>query len=234
MNSTHRLRIAFLAGAVAVAGSFGTVAHAQTADDAPEAAPVVAMPAASGPVTINWTFKRATGRANLTFNPDGTYLFSGTSSGQHPKKDIDVALALKASNGAIMVFHFVGDAAHGTQWSKQGRSVILKDNFALFSHGYHWSGSIRFHESAAARRAEYEARERKREELEKRAMEARERHDEKVEKEILAQLEGLRREVATKEREHHERQSSSGDDGSSVGSVIGTIGGVLGSVLSFL
>jgi hypothetical protein len=224
-------RILTLAAACAFAGALAPAADAQTpTDDAIETTPVVVTPAVpSGPISLNTSFRNGLGHANVTFNQDGTWLFSGTYTGHRTGKDIDVALALKASTGSIILFHYVGDAANGAQWSKQGTSDAIRDFWSTFSSGDKASVSDRFYESAAGKRAEYEAAEKKREEIQKAEDEARKRHDEKVAAEKKAELEKQRQEQA---QAAQQQQSSSG--GSSIGSVIGTIGGVLGSVLSFL
>jgi hypothetical protein len=232
MSSVKPFRILTLAAACAFAGALSPMASAQTTpDDAVEATPVVATPPTQGPIVLNASFRNGAGHANVTMNPDGSYLFSGSYSGHKAGKDIDVAMALKASSGGIILFHFVGDAANGAQWSKTGTNDAIRDFWSTFSSGDKASVSDRFYESAAGKRAEYEAREKKREELQKAEDEARKRHDEKVAAEKKAELEKQRQEQAAQEQA---QQSSSSGGGSSIGSVIGTIGGVLGSVLSFL
>src|ERR1700722_10721941 len=202
-------RIVTLAATCALAGSLSAIASAQTvaptdtstpvtaepsaavavpptADDTTEASPVVATPPTPGPRVINWNFGRIAGHANLTMNPDGTYVFSGNAEARRGK-DFDIALILKSKTGASLIFHYVGDANSGARWSKQGQSDILRDDWADFS-GHSWTADYHFHENAAGRRAEYEARERRREEMQRMIDEAIKRHDEKVAAEKKAEL----------------------------------------------
>jgi hypothetical protein len=131
------------------------------------------------PIVVNWTLKKLDGKVNITVNPDGTWDFSGGFKDKKPGDDWDISVGIKSSTGAIYIFHYEGDAGHGVEFSKQGASTILKDDFASFAH-HGWSGSYNFHLSEAARKTRYEAMERKREQLRKEEEEARKRKDEKL------------------------------------------------------
>jgi hypothetical protein len=145
------LRAFVVVAVCAVSASMGHGASAQpnALDANTEACPLMHAPPATGPIAINWSFKKGQGSTNLTVNPDGTYVFSGQYSGKKPNKDFDIALALKASTGAILLFHYVGDAANGAQWSNQGQSDILKDDFAQFAGKTDWTAE--YHFSASTR-----------------------------------------------------------------------------------
>ena len=142
MTSMKHFRVAILATACALAGTLSPAADAQTppTDDS-ETSPVVAAPPTTGPVSIPWMYKNGLGKLNLLLNPDGTYLFSGNSTGHKPGKEIDVAMALKASTGGVLLFHYVGDASNGAQWSNQGQSMLLQDDWTQFAKGHPWSAS---------------------------------------------------------------------------------------------
>lgn len=98
----------------------------------------------NGPIVVNWQFKKAPGLVNLVVNQDGTYIFSGHYKRKVPNKDIEIVLALKSSLGAVYLFHYVANAANGVQWSKQGQSAILKDDFKTFRTKHDWAGSYKF------------------------------------------------------------------------------------------
>ena len=89
-------------------------------------------------------------------------------------------MALKASTGAILLFHHMGDAANGVQWSEQGQSDILKDDYALFAGKRDWDAEYHFSESSAGKRAEYEARKKKLEDMRKAEEDARRKKDAKL------------------------------------------------------
>jgi hypothetical protein len=206
----------------------------------------VTPPSTPAPLVINWNFFGGVGKANMTINPDGTWMFSGQYNGNKPNKDIDVAFSLTAKTGGTLFFRYVGSAANGAQWSKQGRSGILQDNFAQFvgAGPDNWAGTYRFTESAAGKKAEYEAWEKKRQEAEAKREEARKayedglkRKDAKIQQ-LKDELDRQKRdEQAQAQAEANSEKSSSGG-GSSVGSTIGKIasvaGPILGTVLSFL
>jgi len=186
-------------------------------------------PPTSGPIVVNWAFKKGSGAANLTVNPDGTYVFSGQYSGKKANKDFDIALALKASTGAILLFHYVGDAANGAQWSDQGQSGILKDDFTLFAGKTDWTAEYHFSESSAGKRAEYEAKKKKLDELRRAEEDARKKKDAK----LLAEKKAERRreeQAELAQEQQIEQQQHSGGGGSSVISTIGDVCSGIASV----
>jgi hypothetical protein len=199
-----------------------------------ETSPVLTNPPSPGPISHNYKLHKIDGMLNITVNSDGTWDFSGTGKA-FPHKDYDVTLALRNPMGEMVLFQYVGDATNGIQFSKQGQSEILKDNFASFAKGHSSSWAYRFSEDKEGRRLAYEARMRKLEALRKEEEEARKRHDEKVAAEKKAARQ--REERAQVAAEQRAQQQSSGGGGSSVGSVmstIGTVAGVVGTILSFL
>jgi hypothetical protein len=200
-----------------------------------EASPVVSHPASAGPISHNYTLKKIDGTLNILVDPDGTWNFSGNTKA-FPGKDFDVTLALKNTDGAVVLFQYVGDATHGIQFSKQGQNEILKENFASFAKSHKSAWEYRLYENAAGKRQLYEERLRKREELLKAEQEARKRHDEQVAAEKRKELKAEEQAELKweQQQEAQKQQQSSGGGGSSVGSVLSTIGSVAGAVLSFL
>jgi hypothetical protein len=204
-----------------------------------EASPVVSHPATTGPIDHNYKLKKVDGTLNILVDPDGTWNFSGNTK-SFPGKDFDVTLALKNSTGAVILFHYIGDASHGIQFSKQGKNEILKENFASFASSHKSAWEYRLYESAAGKRVAYEAREKKREELKKAEEEARKRHDEKAAAEKRAELKAEEQaELKWEQQQAQQHQQSSsggggGDGGTSVGSILSSIGSVAGAVMSFL
>jgi hypothetical protein len=232
--------VAILAFAVSSATAQNTTTappkfHAPAAALTPaEASPVASHPATTGPISHNYILKKVDGTLNILVDPDGTWNFSGNTK-SFPGKDFDVTLALKNSTGAVVLFHYVGDASHGIQFSKQGKNQILKENFASFASSHKSAWEYRLYESAAGKRAAYEERVKKREELRKAEEEARKRHDEKVAAEKRAELKAEEQvELKWEEQHQAQQQQNSGGGGTSVGSVLSTIGSVAGAVLSFL
>jgi hypothetical protein len=220
---------------LAFAVSSATAQPAPTTTPA-EASPVVSHPATTGPISHNYILKKVDGTLNILVDPDGTWNFSGNTK-SFPGKDFDVTLALKNSTGAVVLFHYIGDASHGIQFSRQGQNPILKENFTSFASSHKSAWEYRLYESAAGKRAAYEAREKKREELRKAEEEARKRHDEKVAAEKRAELKAeeqaeLKWEEQQQAQQH--QQSSGGGGGTSVGSVLSAIASGPGAVLSFL
>jgi hypothetical protein len=157
--------------------------------------------APSKPIVVNWTLKKLDGKVNIVVNPDGTWIFSGGFKNKKPNDDWDISIGIKSITGAIYIFHYEGDAAQGVEFSKQGSSTILKDDFSTFAHNG-WSGSYNFHISEAARRAHYEAMERKREALRKEEEEARKRKDEKLVAEKKAEEKKQAQEEVAYEQQH--------------------------------
>ncbi len=187
----------------------------------------------ASPIVINWRMRKLDGNVNLTVNPDGTWLFSGGFKDHKKDQDWDITFALKDRNGAIFLFHYEGDASQGVEFSKQGESPILKDDFKSFEH-YTWASTVGFHLSAAGRKARWEAEQRKLERIQKEELEARKRHDEQ----LMAEKEREERSEAQAEAQweenfarQHQGASPSNGGGSNIGSdVVNTVGSVLGTV----
>jgi hypothetical protein len=202
-----------------------------------EASPVVSHPATTGPISHNFTLKKVDGTLNILVDPDGTWNFSGNTKA-FPGKDFDVSLALKNTDGAVILFQYVGDATHGIQFSKQGHNDILKENFASFAKSHKSAWEYRLYENSAGKRQLYEERLKKREELKKAEEEARKRHDEKVAAEKRKELKDEEQAELKWEQQHQAQQQQQsgggGGGGSTVGSVLSTVGAVAGAVLSFL
>jgi hypothetical protein len=210
----------------ALSTSMSQVASAQPAlDPLTEASLLQQAPPSTGPIAVNWAFKKGAGSANLTVNTDGSYVFSGQYSGKKPNKDFDIALALKASTGAILLFHYVGDATNGAQWSNQGQSEILRDDFSQFAGKISWTAEYHFSESAAGKRAEYEAKRKRIEDLRKAEDEARRKKDAK-----LAAEKAAARRKEEQAQLAQEQQAHSGGGGSSVVSTIGDVCSGIASV----
>ena len=222
--------------AVTVLASHQAFAQAPAPSAAPtpmETAPVeTAAPApATNPIVHNWHLNKLDGHLNLVVNPDGTYVFSGGFKDKKPGYDWDITGALKSSLGAVILFHYEGDASHGIEFSKQGKSAILADDFATFTGKHQASWSYRFHLSAEGRRARFEAMERKREQLRKEEAEARKRHDEKV----VAQKRAEQKQEAQDElawEQQYAQQHPTPSGGASAPSGGGGIGGVVGGVVN--
>jgi hypothetical protein len=211
-------------------------ATAQTSPAAPAAAPAEASPAQSapattGPISHNIKLNKINGNINIMVNSDGTWLFSGTAKAEK-NKDYDVSLALRAKTGAIFVFHWVGDAAHPVEFSKSGQSSILKEDFSDFQKGHHYAWTYRYYESAAGKKAQYEERQRKREQLAREEKEAREKHEAKLEAEKKAEQKREAQKELAEERQQASQQKSSGGGGGGIGSTIDSVVNTVGSVVS--
>jgi len=233
MRFMNHVRVLSLTAACVLVGTTASIATAEgPGDNNTESSLVQTAPPATGPIVVSWTFKKGSGNANLTINPDGTYLFSGQYSGKRTNKDFDIALALKASTGGIMLFHYVGDSTNGVQWSKQGQSSILKDDFSMFASKVSWTAEYHFSETAEGKKLAYEAREKKREEVRKAEEEARKRHDEKVAAEKRAERQKLEREELAQEQQAAQQHQNGGSNVfSTVGDVLNGITGNVGNVV---
>lgn len=214
------------------------------------APPSESAPAASAtstptkPIVTNWKLHKLDGNVNLTVNPDGTWIFSGGFKEHKKELDWDITVALKARTGAVYLFHYEGDASNGVEFSKQGQSPILADDFASFAN-YKWSGTYSFHLTAAGRRARYEAEQRKLEQIRKEEAEARKRRDEKIVAEKKAEERAeAKAEMQWEENYARSHQGGGGGGGSSigsdissavntVGSVVSSVGSVVGDIASF-
>jgi hypothetical protein len=164
-------------------------AMAQTSSAAPaETSPLLTQPASTGPISHTFTLPKINGKISILVNPDGTWNFSGSSPRKFQYKDFDVTLALKNNTGAIILFEWSGDASNGIQFNKEGKSSILKENFASFASGHHMAWDYRFEETATGRAKLYAERQARKEKLEKEKEEAKKAHDEKLVKEKEAAL----------------------------------------------
>jgi hypothetical protein len=225
--------------AFAVSSAMAQTSPATQGATSAEASSAQTAPATTGPISHNIKLNKIDGNINILVNPNGEWLFSGTAKAEK-NKDYDVSLALRAKTGAIYVFHFVGDATHPIEFSKSGKSGLLKDDFSDFQKGHHYAWTYRYHESAAGKRAEYEERQRKREQLAREEKEAKEKHEAKLEAEKKAeQKREAQKELAEeraaqrREREQHAQQKSGGGGiGSTIDSVVNTVGSVVSGVSS--
>lgn len=219
------------------------VTHLAVAQAAPAATPTETAPlvqqtvAPTKPIVINWTLHKLDGKVNLVVNPDGTWIFSGGFKDKKKEDDWDITLALKSSLGAVYLFHYEGNAADGVQFSKQGDSALLKDDYSTFAHSG-WSGVYSFHLSKEGREAKYKAFEEKRAKLEKELAEAKKKKDEKLAAEKKAEAKKQAQEYAQEQAQAAaQAKSSGGSSGSSVintiGSVVSSVGSAIGDVLSF-
>ena len=53
--------------------------------------------------------------------------------------------------GSTYLFRYVANVSGGgVQWSKQGKSTILREDFKLFAPGHEWRGTYRLHLTAEA------------------------------------------------------------------------------------
>jgi hypothetical protein len=192
------------------------------------------------PIVRDWHLKKLNGNVNLTLNPDGTFDYSGNFADKKPGDDWDCTLALKSSTGAVVLFHYEGDAANGVKFSKQGRSAFIADEFPSFAKGGSFVWVYKFRLSAAGRRKHYEEMEEKRAKLREEAEEAAKRHD----KQILKQKEQEERQEAKAEVEWEEgyvkqhpqgqsappAQNGGGGGGNPVNAVVSTISSAVNSV----
>ncbi len=235
-----------LAFAVSSATAQGTTAAAGTTAPT-EAAPVVTAPPTppTKPIVHNWKLKKLNGSVNLTINPDGSSDFSGGFKDKKPGYDWDISIAVKSSTGAVIVYHYEGDASNGVQFSKTGSSAFIADDYSTFTSKHTWSGVYTFHLSAAGRRQHYEEMEARRKKLHEEAVEAIKKHD----KELLKQKRAEEKAEAAAEvkweenyaKQHPAGGSSGGGGGigsvvsgvaSTVGSVVNSVGGVVGDIAS--
>lgn len=233
--SKHLVRVLFVMSGLALLPGLVRAQAPATAAPSESLPSAQVTSAPSAPIVQNWTLHKLKGSVNLVVNPDGTWIFSGGFADKKPGHNFDITFALKSSTGAIYLFHYEGDAANGVQFSKQGESPLLKDDFATFAH-HHWSASYVFHLNEEGRLARYEALEKKREAIHKAEVEARKRHDEKV----VAEKKAEERQEASAEYQwelQYAQQhggSSGGGGGSSVSSVCSTITSIAGTASSVI
>jgi hypothetical protein len=189
-----------------------------------------------GPIVVKWQFTKDAGSANLVVNPDGSSLFSGALRGRKPGKDFDITLALKSDLGVIL-FRHAADASNGVQWSKQGQSEVLKDNFNAFAAKHDWAGHYDFTESAAGRAKLYAEQEQEKATLRREEEAAKARHDEQLAAQKRAareKEEQLQREQALKAAQQSQQKSGGGGSAvSTIGKVLSTIGTVAGIIAMF-
>jgi len=71
-----------------------------------------------------------------------------------------VVIGLKNNLGGAYVFQYSGDIGviprGGFQWSKQGKSAVLTDDFKNFAARHDWIGSYRFYLTKAGLQYEYD------------------------------------------------------------------------------
>jgi hypothetical protein len=218
-------------------------AIAQTTKPAPkENSGAQQLVTASGPIIVKWQMKKLKGDANLLVNPDGSYVFSGEIKDKKKNKDLVIALALKSTTGAVIVFHFSGDITHGVTGSNQGQSKILKDDFATFAGKVSWAAEWRTPLDKEGIAKLYEAREKKKQELKKEEKEAREKKDKKLAEEKKKEREKLEKQELAEAQAAAQQQQNSGSGSSTlseiestaqtIGSVVGTISSVGQSIAS--
>ena len=241
--------LAYAQGGKKSTGAAGTAAAGTAAAGTPaptEGTPAETAPPAppTKPIVHNWKLKKLDGNVNLTINPDGSYDFSGGFKDKKPGDDWDISMAVKSSTGAIIVFHWEGDAANGVQFSKTGHSAFIADDYTSFTSKHTWTGKYAFHLSAAGRRKHYEEMEAKRKKLKAEEEAAVKAKNKKLAEEKKAEAK-TEAGVEMKWEEDYEQQHpaatsnppSSGGGGSSVGStissVVSTIGSIGGDIASF-
>lgn len=161
-----------------------SVTAAPSAPAAPvvETQPVASAPAqpVTQPIVHNIKLHSLHGNINLTVNPDGSYSLSGGFAEHKPGQDFDITIGLKSSLDQTVLFHWEGDAGNGVQFSEQGQSLVLKDNFANFAQGHAYNWEYKLDESAAARREHAEEVKRAREKREEEEKEAIAKHKKEV------------------------------------------------------
>jgi hypothetical protein len=121
---------------------------------------------ASAPISYAWQFKQLNGTLTLTVNPDGSYRFGGNFADRFPGEDWDVTVGIKNTAGAIYMFHYEGPASNGIHFTKEGRSDLLKQDFASFASDHQATWTYTFHREEAERTAQYTTFEQRRMQLE--------------------------------------------------------------------
>lgn len=187
-------------------------------------------------IIVKWPMKNLDGSANLVINPDGSYVFSGNVKDPKPNRDFDITIGLKSSLGAVILFHFSGDDTNGVQWSKQGKSAILKDNYQTFAGRVDWSGEWRLPLSAKGVAKLYEEREKRKERLKKEEEEARLRKDDKMaDRKMAERAKHERQEIAEAQAAARGQQSQPSGGSNIVSDITGTvstISSVIGTISS--
>jgi len=88
------------------------------------------------------------GTANLTFNPDGSWNFSGNYAYSEQDSHMQFVLGVKDSKGSLILFTADSPSTmEGFVWSKQGHNRTIKDNWRAFSKGYdyYWKCRVQMH-----------------------------------------------------------------------------------------
>jgi len=189
------------------------------AEPAGETGAVHQEPPTKGPIVLNWKLKKLDGTMNLTVNADGTYLFSGQVKDKRPDRDMDMSVALKSSLGGVVIFTNIGNMAEGLQWSKQGQSDILKDNFSTFAGKHEWTWEYRLPLSSEGRAKLYKEKEEKKARMKK---EEREKEEKKEAEEQNARL----------AQQRSQQQPQQGGGGGSLASTISSIGNTISSTVN--
>src|SRR5208337_4917802 len=98
---------------------------------------------ASKPIVINWEYHftigtggptpgQWKGTASLTINSDGSYNFAGDCPAIYTADwycEFGMALAVKNSEGSVILFPYTGSLRYGKIWNKQGSNATIKDNW---------------------------------------------------------------------------------------------------------
>jgi hypothetical protein len=99
--------------------------------------------AGKGTIVVNWQFSNGWGLAHLIVNPDGTYLYSGHYKDKPWSAQLHVTIALKSRLAGVYLFRYVANLENPpVEWSKEGKSAILKDNFKSFGGPHDWAGQL--------------------------------------------------------------------------------------------
>lgn len=229
----RRLKVAALAAlVVALTTALPLSAQQQPTENA---TPGSATSAPAQPISHTWKLKKLDGSVNVTINPDGTWIYSGGFNDKKKDQVFNITFAIKSKTGAIYLFHYEGDATNGVQFSKQGDSAILKDDFSSFSNHY-WTAHYDFYLDSAGRKARWEAEQRKLEQIRKEEAEARKRHEEKIvaEKRREQQAEALAEaqwEVQY-EQQHPSNNGGGGGGGSILKDVLNPLGAAADAITS--
>lgn len=220
--------------AVTIAMAQGASTSANGTPAPTEAAPVTTPPATppTRPITINWKLHKLDGNVNLVINPDGSSDFSGGFADKKPGDDWDISIAVKSSTGAVIIYHWEGDASHGVQFSKTGSSAFIADEFPSFASKHAWTGVYTFHLNAAGRRKHYEEMEARRKKLHEEAEEAIKRHDEMLLKQKKAEEKAEAQAEARWEEDYQSQHSPGSSNPLSPGGVVSSIGSTIGSVVN--
>jgi hypothetical protein len=131
-----------------------------------ETHPVEAVHATpASPIVHTWRLQNVNGNLDLIVHPDGSYVFAGEMPDRKPGALWDVTVALKNTRGNALLFHYEGDSSNGVQFAKEGQSAILRENFASFAADHQATWTYTFQSDAPERRAQFEAMERRKEQL---------------------------------------------------------------------